>query len=396
MSKKSVNYWRSRVFQNTYSEKGETKRARSWSVRFQMHDQRRLIPLRTRDRQRAAMRARDLYEAIARDGWSVLDPAPAMDTPVTIGRLIEGIGSTADLSAKSLKDYSGALRTIAAHAASMDHADRYHPDARWRRRVDAVELATLTPSRIQAWKKFYVDREDPDPATRRRRMTSANSYIRCARSLFARKHIRHLDFTVENPFAEIDLYPRDDPRYVSRIDAESLLGRASQELPLEELKIVVLALLAGLRKREIDLLTWPLIDFQRSYIELRPTEHLRLKSTTSAGLVPLDPETLAAMRGWGAKATGEFVVEAEPGDAGDGYRCERTFQKVYSWLRAQGIADGKPLHTLRKEFGSLICRRHGIHVASRLLRHADLTTTSRHYVDSTSGADLTTGIRFPG
>jgi integrase len=41
----------------------------------------------------------------------------------------------------------------------------------------------------------------------------------------------------------------------------------------------------------------------------------------------------------------------------------------------------KPLHTLRKEFGSEICAVHGIHAASRALRHADISVTNEYYTD---------------
>jgi integrase len=40
-----------------------------------------------------------------------------------------------------------------------------------------------------------------------------------------------------------------------------------------------------------------------------------------------------------------------------------------------------PLHTLRKEFGSRVAAEHGIYAASRLLRHADITTTAQYYLD---------------
>jgi hypothetical protein len=40
-----------------------------------------------------------------------------------------------------------------------------------------------------------------------------------------------------------------------------------------------------------------------------------------------------------------------------------------------------PLHSLRKEFGSRVAAEHGIYAASRLLRHADITTTAQYYLD---------------
>jgi hypothetical protein len=41
----------------------------------------------------------------------------------------------------------------------------------------------------------------------------------------------------------------------------------------------------------------------------------------------------------------------------------------------------KPLHELRKELGALVTAEHGIYAASRVLRHADVSTTARHYSD---------------
>jgi integrase len=67
---------------------------------------------------------------------------------------------------------------------------------------------------------------------------------------------------------------------------------------------------------------------------------------------------------------------------GDYYRCKSHFQRLSAWLRRQGVVDEKPLHTLRKEFGSLVNRAHGIHAASKALRHADINVTNNFYTDS--------------
>lgn len=51
------------------------------------------------------------------------------------------------------------------------------------------------------------------------------------------------------------------------------------------------------------------------------------------------------------------------------------------WLRRRGVEGAKPLHTLRKEAGSIIATKAGIFAASRFLRHADMQVTSMHYAD---------------
>jgi hypothetical protein len=51
----------------------------------------------------------------------------------------------------------------------------------------------------------------------------------------------------------------------------------------------------------------------------------------------------------------------------------------------------KPLHTLRKEFGSQLCQTHGIYAASRGLRHSDIKITSNFYTDSRARATVGLG-----
>lgn len=99
----------------------------------------------------------------------------------------------------------------------------------------------------------------------------------------------------------------------------------------------------------------------------------------------LDPKIVALMRGWKARAKGEFVVESKqrPRVARQyaHYRTERILKSLAQWLRGQGIDSKKCQHTLRKEFGSLIASEHCIYAASRALRHADIQVTAMHYLD---------------
>ena len=52
------------------------------------------------------------------------------------------------------------------------------------------------------------------------------------------------------------------------------------------------------------------------------------------------------------------------------------------WLHAHSVRSRKPLHELRKEFGSRICSQAGIHTASQLLRHSSVKVTEQHYVEN--------------
>ena len=66
----------------------------------------------------------------------------------------------------------------------------------------------------------------------------------------------------------------------------------------------------------------------------------------------------------------------------DHYRCHREFVALCKWLRSHGVISSKPLHTLRKEFGSQIHARYGLLAASEALRHGGVSVTARHYIEN--------------
>jgi integrase len=78
------------------------------------------------------------------------------------------------------------------------------------------------------------------------------------------------------------------------------------------------------------------------------------------------------------------------------HRCKPTKSFVY-WLKAKArklhskALEKKPLHTLRKEFGSVVCERHGIYSASLSLGHANIGITARYYLDKKSRATVGLG-----
>jgi hypothetical protein len=105
---------------------------------------------------------------------------------------------------------------------------------------------------------------------------------------------------------------------------------------------------------------------------------------------------LALFKRYKEKAHGEYVVESSGGlskpEANYAhYRCEPVFNRLASWLRAHGVSNAKPLHTLRKEYGSALARTLGILAASHGLRHASIGLTHQHYVDSRSTATVGLG-----
>jgi len=158
--------------------------------------------------------------------------------------------------------------------------------------------------------------------------------------------------------------------------------------------IFLLAVTSGLRRKEIDLLEWPSFRFKDNVIRIEPTQFFHPKSQDSIAEIQIDSEIMAIFRQYHAKAKGTFVIPSghppKTISRGDYYRCESHFDRLNAWLRTKGVNTQKPLHTLRKEYGSLINKAHGIHAASKALRHADISVTNNFYTDSR--AQVTPGL----
>jgi integrase len=221
----------------------------------------------------------------------------------------------------------------------------------------------------------------------------AEGYLRNAKSLFSSKVRTNLGLTCPEPlpFAEVKI-EQPSARYFATFDLEELIQSAREELggtDPEVFKVFLLSALAGLRRKEIDLLPWPAFRWEENIIRIEHTRYFAPKTTDSAGDVTVDPEPMEFFRGYHAQdPRAEFVVESavtpRPGALYGHYRCAAVFTRLTKWLQAKGVRSAKPIHELRKAFGSVICERAGIHQASRSLRHSDIRITSQVYVDSKS------------
>jgi integrase len=257
--------------------------------------------------------------------------------------------------------------------------------------VQAVKLRALTPDKVQAWKRAFLSRDGNEIELRRAKV-SFNSFVRRAKSLFAPGIVRHLSIELPSPlpFEGIEFEPRQSLKYRSEIDVAELIQVATAELVDNEpelFKIFLLGVMVGLRRHEIDLLEWPSFKWDKDVIWIGPTTFFHPKTEDSIGDVPADREVMEVFRGYRARAKGIFVIESKGKPKPDinrlHYRCERHFKVLNRWLRQHGIVEAnKPLHTLRKEFGSKLTEVHGIFAASKALRHADISITSAFYADS--------------
>jgi len=120
---------------------------------------------------------------------------------------------------------------------------------------------------------------------------------------------------------------------------------------------------------------------------------------TSTFIGGIEPELLDVLREFQATATGPYIIESENAPRQTKnyrhYRCEAHFQQLNRWLRDHGVKALCPLHTLRKECGSLTCKKWGLFAASKRLRHASIGVTAMYYVSERRRTPTGLGALLP-
>lgn len=281
---------------------------------------------------------------------------------------------------------------------------RHGGNKKWAERVNGIRLERVTPDRVIHWQQRRLKNAGNSPAAMASAKRTANSYVRCARSLFGKdilKRVKDVQLPLKLPFDGVELFESGNTKYVSKVDAQALIAAARNELKPNEpeiYKVFLLGLFAGMRKAEIDLAEWRMVDWKNGVLKLEETNWLRLKTKDSAGEISIDPEVVAELRQMMPTNNSSFIISSvvtwgkgekkrtrmrrpRNDSAREYYRCEPVFDRLNEWLRNKGITANKPLHEMRKEIGALIATKHGIYAASRFLRHSDITTTARHYAD---------------
>jgi len=399
--KEHLRYWRKRIFRQP--------RSPYYFIQIQCRGERHAVSLETSNLDAAAARARTLYEQVRANGWESTLGArrpqrgAASDgvidvNNVTLGAYIAAAKATADIAPRTLETYCQAVRKIASDMLHLpDDKTRYDKigggHEAWANKVAAFKLSGFTPAKIAAWKKGYLERAKNDPVSQRAARVSVAYYLRNAKSLFGAKIRAHIALALPDPlpFSGVQI-ERPSAKYFATFDLAELIQSACDNLAetdQEAFKVLLLSSMVGLRRKEIDLLPWSAFRWNDNIIRVEHTQHFSPKTHDSADDVAVDPELMTVFRGYRGRAPkAEFVIASEntprPGVLYSFYRCEKVFERLTSWLREHGVKSSKPIHELRKAFGSLICQKAGIHQASRALRHSDIRTTASTYVDSRS------------
>jgi integrase len=394
--KTDMRYWQDVIFKPTYTKDGKTLQVEDWAARMQWRGRRELFNLKTSNKAAAAAKAKDIYTMLVGAGWlatlAKFKPEMQRKAVATIGDFLNELRGHWPGRPKTFEDYCRSFRSMVSQIFGIkggrEKFDYVNGGRKaWVGKIDRIKFADVTPEKVNKWRIAFVRKAGGNPVKQRRARITCNSLMRQGKSLFAPNLLSHLAMHKPDnlPFDGVEFYKRESMRYNSTVDIESLISAAVRELPQEQLKIFLLATMAGLRRDEIDKLQWQAFRWNDRVIRIEATKHFTPKTSDSAGDVPIDKELLALFRGWHAKATGSFVIEADKEPQTDAsythYRAQRDFNALITWLRAKGVKAMKPLHELRKEFGSQLCAKYGIYTASRMLRHADIAITAQHYLD---------------
>ncbi len=399
-SRKTVGKADSRYWQQAGKLIADKRWGGAYFCKIQVNGRRESFPLRTSNKSAAATKAARIYGDVVALGWDAAlakhkpDEKPAKGA--LTGDLIREASALADVRPATLAGNVSAFRRIVAGVMKIDTTKGRFARcgagrSSWLAVVDAVPLAKVTPSAVEAWKlAFVTSRSANDENKARSARNTANATLRSAKSLFSKRLLRfiapRLDLPSPLPFEGVEFYPRQSMRYSSTMNVEAILAKAGKELAgsdREAFKAFLLCLFAGLRRNEADKLRWSSVDLTAGVIRIEAHPHFAPKAETSLGDIPLDAEVCAILRGMKASAPGaEYVlagVSPKTSLTWRPYRADETFARLGAWLKAQGVKSRTPLHTLRKEAGSLVCQKAGLFAASRFLRHADVAITAQHY-----------------
>lgn len=414
LSPTNLSYWEDRVFQSTYTRNKVLHKTANYTCKIQFAGRRETFPLHTANTTEAAKKARDIYLDVVRIGWDEAvnkhKPKPVIaPTVLTVGEFFRLVALLSLFTESTLTTYKTKLRTLIAFIAGLGSGRaKGVRHIEWREKVDSQPLSIITPKALEGFERHILSRGTENSVRLHQTKVTFDGYIRNMRSLF-REEVRTklagigVDLA-PLPFEKIKMLVkgRSAYAYVSTIEAEDLLKAAVDELSVQNpdaFMIIVLALLLGFRRGEIDGFRWDMVNWERKHIALEGHDTLHLKTATSRAQVRVEPELMNLLWQYKQVAQGEFVIHsknpARKAKHYRHYRCEHHFKFVNSWLRKHRVKALKPLHTLRKEFGSLVVEKFGLVAAKSALRHASVEITMTYYVQDRREASTGLGSLLP-
>jgi integrase len=373
--KGTSKYWEGKVYRPLWlDDEGKYREVSNYFVRLMVSGRREAVALNTADRFEAAKKASQLYTRIRTVGWDVAlrEFDPERHTPkfsITIGDVI-GILCRADFRVRTKANYIHALRWFAARYVGYKASKKtFGPkgSGAYRQQVEAVKLADLKQEAVRGIIDSHIRAAGTDANASRSARISVASFLRNAKAGLSRAEQEGLVIPDPKPFAGIKK-PEGAiaPAYTSTFDAGTLLRKARKQLKHDKggYIAVLLAVGAGLRRGEILHLQWHRVDSANNRVLVLASGGWTPKTGESEQAVHVSSGLIEELERFRTKPEEHVTSPA-------------ALDRAVAWLRANGVDTHMPLHTLRKEFGSIINESADLYTASKALRHSSLSVTSR-------------------
>jgi integrase len=423
LSKDHQDFWLRKLKRRSYSSNGKRVEIPEWQVRLFLDGREDWFNLGTTNRAAASVKARDIWLNLRAHGWEDTLAKFKPSGPAKETLTVEGFSDTYREAIQRI-EYPPSPQTAARYLKSLGFISR---------RVHVTRIADLTSEKV---KKFVGDYLEEGRAAGRHSESvkvSCNAMLRNTAAIFSRQMLseyRSRGLTLMNPFEgqklrriKLKSYSpmnrdmlnttwqdaaklRDGnpetpaPAKITRQPAEKAKRWKEPDFRLPQPGAYVLLLLElglGLRRHEADKAQWDWFFTDangRYYLEVKSTPYFVPKSKESR-VIPVEKLLYDAIQGTREQVSPFIVRGRLPKRYESGhepknivYRCDQHHRTLALWLRRHGIADEKPCHTLRKEFGSYVATAFGLFHAQRMLGHSSPQVTEQFYAGLTQLPEL--------
>ena len=257
-------------------------------------------------------------------------------------------------------------------------------------------VGSLSFDKLNEYKAAYLkERKNSDSARR-----TLASRFRKAGSIFKKKALAYYQNMglqiVGNPFAGVELPSSKVSGYTALSDNQrAILTKDAKELPPVLRMMFLLGLHAGLRRNEADKarFDWFTVTNDQVFLTIQATEDFRPKGKESrrfaiskalwtelqvlrGAAIQQEPESIRE-----ALASSPYLIPCRPEHhitlgKTVSYRLGLRWGSINQWVQERGA---ESFHSLRKEFGSMIAAKWGLHDACKILGHSSPQVTLNHY-----------------
>jgi integrase len=422
----TLAYWRGKLFRNSYRDRqGNTVEMPEYYVRMRHDGKTRRVRLKSADKDIAAGEALQLAQRLETDGWHAVTSGQArLPGSPTIEEFCEAYSNATEGMPKpprpvSVATYVRSIKQLCAlvgvkQIRDLDRnaigkaGEAYRAQGRKAGRKESSITNTLAKILRNAAACFSDNARE---AMERNGLKLDNPFDGIERSQDIRRFEPLETEMIDRIMADARLLLTGDPdakdpeKTALAKEHKKNHGRLPQWRDIDfrqphpdAYAALLLAYGAGLRANEIDKARWEWLvkKGDASFIKIPDEEGGFSPKGGEGRLVRIQPEVLDALIAarhdaspyviGGNESTGKAV-------SGLAYRSPNTFRKINLWLRDRGVEKGKarghPLHTLRKQYGSVVATQHGLFHAQHLLGHKSPIVTSKYYATPTAPPELT-------